>query len=105
MWTAQSVHISGATGVSAHTINAEFTATQEKTNGAPVFVCKHDRSSGLWVGRDGNWWLGRMKEKGQNRGNAYLGDKVNPLAQSAIWKVWVGSKFEDQSFLRIQAPS
>ena len=108
MRTAQSVQISGATGRLAQMINAELKATGESVNGAPVFIGKHDSSAGLWVGRDGNWWLGRVDEKGQNKGNAYVEDKASPLAENAVWKVWTGSGFADQmgvKLVRMKAPA
>ena len=82
-------------------INGEFTVTGESVNGAPVFVGKHDSSVGLWVGRDGNWWLGRFDEKGKNRGNAYVVDKASPLAENAVWKVWMGSGFVEQREIKL----
>ena len=81
-------------------INAEFKANGETINGAPLFELVGKLRIGLWMGKDGNWWLGAMKFKGQNRGTAYLGNKVNPLAQHAVWQVFVGSGFEDQPLIK-----
>ena len=104
--TAQSAQISGATGRLAQKINGEFTVTGESVNGAPAFVGKHDTCSsvGLWVDRDGNWWLGRVGEKGKNRGNAYVGDKASLLAENAVWKVW-RTRGESNLVVRRKAPA
>ena len=96
--TAASVTLSGAEGNNADKINQQFVATQERLNGAPVFVGVDESSRCLCIAANGNWYVQPVEEKGRNRGTACVKDKSSPLDPAAQWRVADGKGgWEDQS--------
>ena len=85
--TAASVTLSGASGKSAAKINQQFAATEERLNGAPVFVGVGDSLQCLCIAADGDWFVQSIKSKGSKTGYAYVKDKTSPLDPAAQWVV------------------
>ena len=90
MRTALSVTLCGARGKYAAKINQRFVATEERLNGAPVFVGVDDSSQCLCIAAEGRWCVQPVEEKGQNSGCAYVKDKSSPLDPAVQWEVACG---------------
>jgi hypothetical protein len=95
--TAPSLTLCGAKGKNAARINQQLiVATEERLNGAPVFVGVEDSSQCLCLAADGDWVVQPVEYKGTNRCYAHIKDKISPLDPAAQWMVSNGG-FENQS--------
>ena len=91
-----SVTLHGAQGWNAAKINQQFAATEERVNGAPVFVGVDDSSQCLCIDRVGDCMVQLVEYKGQNTGCAYVRDEASLLDPAAQWMV-NNNGFENQN--------
>ena len=73
----------------ARVIDRGFMATEERLNGAEVYVGVGDSSHSLWRDASGKWTIGQTSEKGQEGGIAHVTNGESPLSQSAEWRVHI----------------
>ena len=73
----------------ARVIDRGFKATEERVNGAEVYVGVGDSSHSLWRDASGKWTIGMTSEKGQEGGIAHVTNGESPLSQSAEWRVHI----------------
>ena len=73
----------------ARVIDRGFMATEERVNGAEVYVGVGDSSHSLWRDASGRWTIGQTSEKGQEGGIAHVTNGESPLSQSAEWRVHI----------------
>ena len=73
----------------ARVIDRGFKATEERLNGAEVFVGVGDSSYSLWRDASGKWTIGQTSEKGQEGGIAHVINGESLLSESAEWRVHI----------------
>jgi hypothetical protein len=82
------VVLRGATGPNASFINGTYSPTNEKANGAPVYVMVEDPRNCLYRATDGWWYAATVKDKDANECFGCASTVEAGLAHPTLAKEW-----------------